>query len=90
MPYYFPDDMHGAIMIKKIAGSWCEYVLDSVQVWTAGYGSGRKLKKAVFKWEKHHRKCWGYQPFDDGDYYTSPYPLVSHIKRWAQHKIRLM
>jgi hypothetical protein len=93
MPAYFPDDMHGAVMVKKIGGRYCEFMLDHVKVWTKGYDrdvSSRPIIRVQFVWEKKARKCWDYKIYEEGDYFSSPNPLISHVKRWAQHKIRLM
>lgn len=87
MTKYFPDDTHGIVMVKKTTNGWAEYYLKEMQVKTT-FSSKKFGLKFIF--ESKPRKTWGYKIYEDGDGYSSPDPLASHVKRMCYHMVRLV
>jgi hypothetical protein len=87
MSKYFPDDRHGIVMINKTSKGWSEFNLKEMQV-KASFSTRKIGLKFIFN--PKATKSWGYQPYDDGDGYSSPAPLAEHVKRMCHHMVRLV
>jgi len=81
---YFPDDDHGAVMVKKVGKGWGEYYLKEVEYKES---PSSRIPKLKFIFETKPRKVWNYKIYDEGDGYSTPDPLFDHIRRMNLHMI---
>jgi hypothetical protein len=89
MAVYVGDNMHGALMIKKVGSQWHVHRLKQVKAKHRSFGhmSSQDKYKLTWEWEKAPSAKHGYKPYDDDDVTRSPDPLFPHVQRMAQHKV---